>query len=367
MTRVFCCLICLFAMVTNACGEKFHAEIITSRMLHLQYKAEGLAEELKTADRDLAKRYSKDGFLFLETKHLTLRYLIDSEIHQSEQSAEELRISFPLGQHNVVWYPGKGDALNLKGLLPNEGNSISADPREDLLPGLVSRAGWSIVELAPTTDASFDLLFLGYGHDYEGAVKDFKATPFYRGKNIHLCPTSATPLQLPHLVATATNAGATYWGLPWSETLRDDYLGVRLMQLSAFLPEEKQALPDSIIELRIDSLHEARAIHRAFDLHRSMRTYKDSIQELGEIVCRPLYYDFPADNNAYIYEDEFLCGHEFLVAPIMQKPGSDGLARRAVWLPAGRWMDVVNHRVQEGPRLIHVECSTSDTPYFRKL
>lgn len=354
----------IFSLTTaTAFGETFRVTVLTPRMLRLQYDAKGIEAE-QTPEVLAAKTYHKDGFFYLETGVLTLRYLPDSEIKPETKSAEELRITFLLGNHKVIWYPGKDDALNLKGILPEESKQVSADPREDLLPGLISRAGWSIVPLAPTTSDSFDWLFLGYGHDYELAVRDFKATRYYQEKRFFVSPDASAQLFLPLLAATASNAGATYFGIPWDKPLKDDYQGVRLMQLSAFLPEQPCALPDSVVEQRIDSLDNAYALRRAFDLQRSIRAYKDSIQSLGISLCRPLYYDSPHDNNAYIYEDEFLCGTDLLVAPILRKAADDGLARRSVWLPAGIWMDVVNHRVQEGPKTVMVECSLSTIPYF---
>lgn len=348
---------------TTAFGETFRVTALTPRMLRLQYCVSGLEEQKKASGR-IAKTYEKDGFFYLETEALTLRYLLDSEIKPEMQSADELRITFPLGNHKVIWYPGKDDALNLKGVLPEDPQQLSADPREDLLPGLISRAGWSIVPLAPTTSDSFDWLFLGYGHDYEQAVRDFKATPYYQEKRLYVSSDASAPLFLPLLAATASNVGATYFGIPWDKPLRDDDQGVRLMQLSVFLAEQSASQPDSIIERRIDSLDNVYALRRAFELQRSIRTYKDSIQSLGINLCRPLYYDSPHDNNAYIYEDEFLCGTDLLVAPILRKAADDGIARRSVWIPAGVWMDVVNHRLQEGPKIVTVECSLSDIPYF---
>lgn len=353
----------LFLFGQYALGETFRVTILTPRMLRLQYDAHGI-EEHEPTDGLPAKWYEKGEFMYLETGALTVRYQLDGEIRPEAQSADVLHISFPLGQHKVIWYPGKDDALNLKGLLPEHRDSILADPRLDLLPGLVSRAGWSIVPLAPSTPTSFDWLFLAYGLDYEQAIRDFKATPFYQKITLPLATLINHPLHLPHLVATASNVGASYYGLSWDDTLRTDPLSIRLRQLSAFLPEAPCDLSDSLIVQRLDSLNDSRALRRAFDLQRSLRPYKDSIQALGFNLCRPLYYDFPTDNNAYIYEDEFLCGNRLLVAPVMQPASEDGLSRRTVWLPEGLWMDVVNHRLQQGPTLIQVECSPLDIPYF---
>lgn len=219
--------------------------------------------------------------------------------------------------------------------------------------------------------------YLGYGVDYERAISDYRKLFLSESA---VCPSpSATPegqfrggpwrslAFAPYLSATATNASGCYYGLDWAAPISDTECYARWMQLSAFLPMKECSMPDSLLLARIDSLDNARAFRRAFELQRTMQPYADSIRAQGLPLCRPLYYDFPRDNQAYVYEDEFLFGTDYLVAPITQPAQEDGMARRAVWLPEGDWYDVVNHRIQTGPSLMKQECYPWEIPYYKKV
>ena len=55
---------------------------------------------------------------------------------------------------------------------------------------------------------------------------------------------------------------------------------------------------------------------------------------------RPLYYDFPNDENSYINPQEYLLGEHMLSAPITQPGrGSDWLASQVVYFPSDGWAD----------------------------
>lgn len=365
--RVCAWLVALLVVLTaEAAGLR--VSVLTPQMLRLEYSAAGFDEPLELVAGDgEVRHFEKDGFAFIETGRLTLRYLPEAEIIPDAKDADVLRISFRHANHNVIWYPGKDDAMNLLGTLPREVAGTNTADRNLLQKGLASRAGWAVVELAPTQDGSFDWLFLGYGYDYEQAVKDFQRFFPERIEQERTFHTSQDLRIAPFLAATAANVGTTYRGPSWDSTLTDDEGVIRWMQLSAFLPVEAYHTPDSVFEARFDSLEFGYAYRRAFQLQHSMQTYCDSIQALGQSLVRPLYYDFPMENNAYIYEDEFLVGHDILVAPITRPAGEDGMARRSVWLPAGRWYDVVNHQHREGPLFLKMECGLSEVPYFKRI
>jgi alpha-D-xyloside xylohydrolase len=56
--------------------------------------------------------------------------------------------------------------------------------------------------------------------------------------------------------------------------------------------------------------------------------------ERGTPVMRTLFYEFPHDPRCWEVEDEYLLGHDLLVAPVM----AAGVTERPVYLPAGtRW------------------------------
>lgn len=65
----------------------------------------------------------------------------------------------------------------------------------------------------------------------------------------------------------------------------------------------------------------------------------------GMPILRALLLDFPADPRCWTIDDQFLCGEDFLVAPILNAEG-----RRTVYLPAGRWRDLWTGDLVEGPR-----------------
>lgn len=344
-------------------------DVLTSRMLRLQYDE---AQPFTQFAVDDAQTYERDGFLFLQTEALTLRYHPDSLIDPRTQSAEPLRISFRLGNHTVIWYPGKDDAMNLRGTLPSMHGETGDARRKELQLGLLSRAGWSIVHLTPPTEQSFDILFLAYGRDYQQALRDYQQLfpaplPCVRFSDFSWRSLSFAP----YLAATATNAPAVCYGRSWNDDVEeselDDERYVRWMQFSAFLPSDSITISDSLLNSRMQQSLHRNALQEALLLHRTIQPYADSIRATGMPLCRPLYYEWPEENNAYVYEDEFLCGTDYLVAPITRPTQADGLARRPIWLPPGQWYDVLNHRVVQGGRVIQCECPLSEVPYFKRL
>ncbi len=140
----------------------------------------------------------RDGYLYLTTDKLTLKYRVGSFPATNPPSADNLGITFGLNGSTVQWYPGKPDALNLKGTCRTLDSQNGDNKRSELEQGLVSRSGWAIIDdtgtrgdgsksllLEPNDIAGFDWAkqrddqdgldwyFLGYGHDYKRALYDF--------------------------------------------------------------------------------------------------------------------------------------------------------------------------------------------------
>jgi alpha-D-xyloside xylohydrolase len=83
--------------------------------------------------------------------------------------------------------------------------------------------------------------------------------------------------------------------------------------------------------------------------------------ERGTPVIRPLFYDFPADGQAWEVEDQYLFGPDVLVAPILEY----GLRERPVYLPAGRsWVDVATGRAYEGGQTVTAAAPLEAIPLF---
>lgn len=89
---------------------------------------------------------------------------------------------------------------------------------------------------------------------------------------------------------------------------------------------------------------------RALDLRYSLMPYiyaqaKD-LSAKGFPVLRTLFFEFPADETAWMIEDEYMFGSDLLVAPLME----EGTTSRKVYLPPGWWIDYQTAKIYEGAR-----------------
>ena len=73
--------------------------------------------------------------------------------------------------------------------------------------------------------------------------------------------------------------------------------------------------------------------------------------ESGAPVMRPLFYDFPKDQEAWKVEDSYMFGPDLLVSPVMEA----GVTERLVYLPAGAtWKDAYTGKVYDGGQRVVV-------------
>ena len=180
--------------------------ILTPEMVRIQYSKKALFEDRATfavVNRNLpVPQFSterKDGYLYIKTNVLTLKYQLGGEIGNDTPSDKVLSISFDMNGRKVLWYPGKDDAMNLKGTTRTLDGQIGDNKRVEMENGLLSRAGWSIIDESPKTkrgdgsttfafDKTYDGIewvaepvdkdaidwyFMGYGHQYKKALGDF--------------------------------------------------------------------------------------------------------------------------------------------------------------------------------------------------
>jgi len=80
----------------------------------------------------------------------------------------------------------------------------------------------------------------------------------------------------------------------------------------------------------------------------------------GAPIMRPLAYAYPDDPTTYEISDQFLWGDAFLVAPIYQ----ENVTHRAVYLPAGCWIDYWTGEVRTGPTWIVAEAPLDTLPLY---
>jgi alpha-glucosidase len=88
--------------------------------------------------------------------------------------------------------------------------------------------------------------------------------------------------------------------------------------------------------------------------------FKASID--GTPIIRPVFFDYPEDQNTYWSDKEFLFGDAFLVAPVLW----EGAIKREVRLPEGEWYDYWTDEKIVGPKYVTIDAPINKIPLFVK-
>ncbi|UKK51111.1 glycoside hydrolase family 31 protein [Prevotella sp. E13-17] len=177
----------------------------------------------------------------------------------------------------------------------------------------------------------------------------------------------------PYFTATASNVGFGYWGHDLGghqqTGANDPEIYLRWMQYGVFTPIFRtHATNWEGIERRIWKYENFPLLLETVKLRYALMPYiytaARQAYDTGVSMCRPLYYDSPEANNAYLFEDEYMFGDDILVAPVVTPSGKNGKAERRTWLPEGKWFDVCRNKVVEGNRVFVDSYSQPEIPYF---
>lgn len=76
--------------------------------------------------------------------------------------------------------------------------------------------------------------------------------------------------------------------------------------------------------------------------------YMDIASETGAPIMRPMFWEYPEDENCYCLEDQYFYGGDILFAPIYQQ----GCTERTVYLPAGDWINAITKEKISGGKFI---------------
>lgn len=169
------------AATVSVPGARF--TVLTSRLIRMEQSAgerfEDRASQAFWHRRQPVPPYRVrlgNGVLEIETEHLHLRYRATPRGFRPDTLSVEVR------QSGVVWHCGDKDPGNLLGTART---LDGADGRVRLEQGLLSRAGWAIVDdssrlvfdddgwLRPRPAGGMDVYFFGYGNDYRGCLSDY--------------------------------------------------------------------------------------------------------------------------------------------------------------------------------------------------
>lgn len=177
-----------------------------------------------------------------------------------------------------------------------------------------------------------------------------------------------------YFTSNASNVCYDYWGHDLGGHQggdNDPELLQRWLQFGVYTPIFRtHATADAKLERRIwkysnfEQLRET--VRQRYRIFPYLYTAARETYETGVGMSRPLYYEWPEENNAYKYEDEYMFGNDMLVAPIYSPADKDGYSERAIWLPKGQWWDVTHNQLVQGDRVFRDRFTTDEFPiYYR--
>ena len=181
----------------------------------------------------------------------------------------------------------------------------------------------------------------------------------------------------PYFTSTASNVGYGYWGHDlgghaWTDEFNanNPELVLRWLQFGVFTPIFRtHATKDSRIERQIWKFPNFPTMREAVKLRYALFPYIYTMAretyDTGISICRPLYYDFPEDDEAYAYEGEYMFGNDILVAPVTE-PAKNGISTKEIWFPEGAWWSVATNELIDGPCVKTMAFTAEQIPYFFK-
>jgi hypothetical protein len=82
--------------------------------------------------------------------------------------------------------------------------------------------------------------------------------------------------------------------------------------------------------------------------------------DTGLPAMRPMFLEFPEDEETYGMQDQFLFGGDLLVAPVLREAATE----RGVYLPAGEWYDYWTGARLDGKRWQNVPVTLDSIPIY---
>ena len=165
---------------------------------------------------------------------------------------------------------------------------------------------------------------------------------------------------LPYFTATASNIGYTWWSHDIGGHMygvKEDELYVRFLQFGVFSPINRlhSANRSTFTKEPWAYMNGSGLIAEEFlRLRHRLIPYLYSASyettEKGLALIEPLYYEYPEEQEAYAYRNQYFFGGQLLVAPITDRSISEGMACVKAWLPDGKWTDIFTGDEYQGGR-----------------
>ena len=147
----------------------------------------------------------------------------------------------------------------------------------------------------------------------------------------------------------------------------------RWLQYAVFTPIFKtHCTKDLKIERRIWAFPEeypamASAIRLRYDLAPYIYDAARQAYDTGVSMCRPLYYYYPQEQEAYDWKEEFFFGDNILATAVCEPMDENGLSARSMWFPTGcDWYDMASGNIYKGGTTENLKYTLAENPWFVK-
>jgi hypothetical protein len=163
----------------------------------------------------------------------------------------------------------------------------------------------------------------------------------------------------PEFTATASNIGYGFWshdigGHIWGS--RDDECTVRWVQQGVFSPILRLHSSNSRWQSKEPWCYrtESELIMRDFmQLRHKLVPYIYSATLLDLPLIQPLYWEFPLQDSAYKFPNQYYFGPSLVVSPVVHpRDKRTNLAKTRVWVPPRRHLDILTGSVYDGDQEI---------------
>ena len=97
------------------------------------------------------------------------------------------------------------------------------------------------------------------------------------------------------------------------------------------------------------------AFHLRYRLIPYLYTMARVATDTGVSLCRPMYYEYPEADDAYVARFQYFLGDQMIAAPLVHPADeATGLAAQDVWVPEGAWIDWQTKETYTGPRWVQL-------------
>ena len=186
---------------------------------------------------------------------------------------------------------------------------------------------------------------------------------------------------LPWFTATASNVLYGYWGhdlgghfTKGKNVPTDPELYTRWLQYGVFSPLFKTHCTTSeLIERRFWAFeNHYDYMKAALELRYALTPYiYDAARQAYQTavsLCRPMYYEYPEEDKAYTFKEQYFFGDNILAATVCEPVDpATGKASRPVWFPAGSdWYDMAHLKMEKGGVVKTLGYTLAENAWFVK-